>query len=143
VRSRLLLDLNVVLDVLFDRKPHVAAAAAIWSGIERGRAVGFLPAHSFTTIHYLAERARGRRFARQTVVDLLTVFRVAAVNEQVVRRAVDLEWPDFEDAVSASCALVAKCHAIVTRDPKGFAGATPPVLDPAAALSLLKNSRDG
>ena len=140
MRRRLLLDLNVVLDVLLDRKPHVAAAAALWGGIERGRAIGFLAAHAFTTVHCLASRARGRRFAQQAVVDLLSVFRVAAVNEGVVRRAADLSWPDFEDAVSASCAVTAKCYAIVTRDPAGFRGAALPVIDPAAALSLLDGS---
>jgi len=139
VRSRLLLDLNVVLDVLLDRKPHATSAAALWSGIERGRAIGFLPAHGFMTVHYLADR--GRRFARQTVVDLLSVFRVAPVNAQVIHRAADLGWPDFEDAVTAACAVAVKCHAIVTRDPKGFAGATLPVVEPAAALSFLEKSR--
>lgn len=141
MRSRLLLDLNVVLDVLLDRKPHAAVASVLWAGIERGEATGFLPAHGFTTIHYLAERARGRGFARQTVVDLVSVFRVAAVDQLVIRRAADLDWPDFEDAVSAACAASAKCDAIVTRDPAGFAGATLPVVDPAAALPFLNRSR--
>jgi hypothetical protein len=74
-------------------------------------------------------------------MDLVSVFRVAAVDQMVIRRAADLDWPDFEDAVSAACAASAKCDAIVTRDPAGFVGATLPVVDPAAALALLNRSR--
>ena len=101
---QLLLDLNVVLDVLLDRKPHVEPAAALWAAIESGRADGLLPAHGFTTIHDLARQARGPRFARQTLEDVLRVFGVAPVDTGVVRSALGLAWTDFEDAVCAAAA---------------------------------------
>jgi predicted nucleic acid-binding protein len=66
--TRRLIDLNVVLDVLLDRRPHVVAAARVWEAIETGRFQGVLPAHAFTTVHYLAARARGRAFARRTLL---------------------------------------------------------------------------
>ncbi len=134
---RLLLDLNVILDVLLDRKPHATAASALWSRIEGGGATGYLAAHGITTIHYLAARARGRRFARQIVEDLLTVFRIVAVDEESLRRALSLSLPDFEDAVCCACAAAADCEAIVTRDPRGFRGSPTPAIDPATALEWL------
>lgn len=137
-----MVDLNVVLDVLLEREPHAAAAAGLWAAIERKNAVGFLPAHGFTTIHYLAQRARGARFARQTIADLLSVFRVASLGEGTLRKALELSWSDFEDAVCATCAAASKCHAIVTREPGGFRGATLPVIDPAAAVVWLSRRED-
>ncbi|HEY3202509.1 MAG TPA: PIN domain-containing protein [Thermoanaerobaculia bacterium] len=137
MRRRFLLDLNVVLDVLLERRPHVASAAALWAAIERGLADGLLPAHALTTIHYLAGRARGARFARQTVGDLLDVFPIAPVDQKVLRHALGLPLKDFEDAVCAACATVAKCDAIVTRDPTGFRGSSIPAIDPATAVALL------
>ena len=50
---RLLFDLDVVLDVLFERTPHVTAAGAMWWASKNGAVVGRLPAHGFTTVHYL------------------------------------------------------------------------------------------
>ena len=44
---------------------------------------------------------------------------------------------DLEDNVSMACAEVAGLDAIVTRDPRGFAGSTIPVLSPAQRLALL------
>jgi len=134
----LLFDLNVVLDVLLDRKPHATSAAALWSRVERGDVAGYLAAHGITTIHYLAKRARGKRFARQTVEDLLSVFEVAAVDEKTIRQALSLPLADFEDAVCAASAAAANCEAIVTRDPAGFRDSPVTPIDPATALAWLQ-----
>ena len=135
--KKVLLDVNVVLDVLLDRPMHAGPAALLWGAVERGAAIGYLPAHGITTIYYLARRARGRPFARRVVEDLLSVFRTARLDEPVLRRALALSLPDFEDAVCAASAAGAGCDAIATRDPAGFEKAPLPVLDPAAALAWL------
>lgn len=135
----LLLDLNVILDVILDRRPDAHAAAALWGAIEGGQGRGLIPAHGITTIFYLIEKARGGAFARKGVERLISVFGVAPVNEAVVRRALAFAWPDFEDAVCAAAAEASGCEAIVTRDPSGFPDAPLPVVDPIAALSWLKS----
>lgn len=135
--KKLLLDLNVVLDVILDRRPGSVAAARLWSALERGQGRGVIPAHGVTTIFYVLEKARGAAFARQGVERLIGVFRVAAVNDDVVRRALVFAWPDFEDAVCVAAAEASGCDAIVSRDPAGFPNAPLPVIDPAAALSWL------
>lgn len=134
----LLLDLNVILDVILDRRPDADAAAALWGAIEAGQGRGLIPAHGITTIFYLIEKARGGVFARKGIERLISVFGVAPVNEAVVRRALAFAWPDFEDAVCAAAAEASGCEAIVTRDPRGFPDAPLPVVDPIAALSWLK-----
>lgn len=135
--KKLLLDINVVLDVMLERRRHAEPAAAVWRAVELGVATGFVPAHGLTTAYYLARRARGPSFARRVVEELLSVFRAARVDDQVLRQALALSWPDFEDAVCAACAVAAGCEVIVTRDPRGFRNAPLPCLDPGAALAWL------
>ncbi len=132
----LLLDLNVLLDVILDR-PQAPPAARVWATLERGAGQGLVPAHGITTIFYVVERARGHAFAHEATAQLVDVFSVAAVDQHVVRRALALAWPDFEDAVCAAAAESAGCDAIVTRDPRGFVGSPVPTLDPTAALGWL------
>jgi predicted nucleic acid-binding protein len=135
--TRVLLDVNVVLDVLLDRKPHVERSAAVWSAVERGRAEGLLSAHAVTTLHDLNARAVGPRLARETTEALLSVFDVAAVDGPVLNAALALGWTDFEDAVTAAAARRAKCDAIVTRNPRDFKGTPVRVLGPAEAAAWL------
>jgi len=135
--TRLLFDLNVVLDVLFDRRPHVEAAAGLWAAIERGEAEGMIAAHGVTTLHYLVARAASPVFARRCVANVLTVFAVAPVDAKVLSDALALEFTDFEDAVCAAAASANQCQAIVTRDRRGFKKARLPALTPAEALAIV------
>ena len=93
--KRVLLDVNVILDVLLDRKPFADRSSAVWSAVERGDAEGLLSAHAVTTLHYLNTRAVGVRMATETTDALLSVFDVAPVDEAVLRAAMSLEWKDF------------------------------------------------
>ena len=79
-----------------------------------------VPAHGVTTIFYLLEKARDAAFAREGIERLISVFAVAQVDDNVVRRALALAWPHFEDAVCAAAAEASGCDALVTRDPEGL-----------------------
>lgn len=138
---RILVDLDVVLDVLLERTPHAAAAAALWRAVERHEVEALLPAHGFTTVFYLAGRHRDASFAHRVVSELATVFGVAPVDASVIRRALDLGWPDFEDAVCAAAAEAATCDAIVSRDRQDFIGSPLEVIEPAEAVAWVAAAR--
>ncbi|NQW05205.1 MAG: PIN domain-containing protein [Acidobacteria bacterium] len=141
--TRLLLDINLVLDVLLDRHPDAEDASAVWSAVESGQAVGLLSAHAMTTVHYLNAKAVGPKMAGKTTEALLSVFDVAVVDEAVLRSAAAMGWRDFEDAVTTAAAIRSKCDAIVTRNTKDFRKAPIRVLSPAeAAASLTNRGRD-
>ena len=135
--KRLLLDVNLILDVLLDRKPHAEAASDVWAAVETGRATGYLSAHAVTTIHYLNAKAVGTKMAGATTEALLSVFDIAVVDEAVLRSAAALGWRDFEDAVTASAAIRSRCDAIVTRNPKDFAKASIRVMAPREAAAAV------
>jgi len=134
--KRLLLDLNVLLDVVLER-PGAPVAARVFAALENGLGEGCVPAHGVTTIFYVVARAQGRAFAAQAIDGLLRTFTIAPLDEDVLRRAVALDWPDFEDAVCAASAEAGRCDAIVTRDARGFAGSPIQAIDPATALAWL------
>ena len=137
---RLLFDMNVVLDVLLDRKPFVEASSAAWEVVERGDAKGMLSAHAVTTLHYLNAKTVGVRMATETTEAMLTVFEVAPIDEAVLLRAVALKWPDFEDAVTAAAARRAKCDAVVTRNPRDFKGAPIRILTPSETVAVIETT---
>ena len=136
--TRILVDTTVVLDVLFDRKPRVAASAAVWAAVESGSAEGLLASHAVTTIHYLVRKEHGLAKARGTLGAILPVFGVATVDGTVVHEALRLPGLDFEDSVTAAAARLAGCDLIVTRDLSGFRGSPVRVLTPEEAAPLLR-----
>lgn len=136
--KRLLVDINVLLDAILVRPLHAGKAAGIWDAVEGGRVTGVVSAHEVTTLFYLLARARGAVAASRAVADVLRLFEVAPVDEQVLRRALNLGWADFEDAVSVAAAEEVACDFIVSRDPAGFRMSPVETVDPASALALLE-----
>jgi predicted nucleic acid-binding protein len=136
---RILFDTNVVLDVLLDRIPFVAASASIWNIAERKQSEGLLAAHAVTTIFYIVQKQQGNAAAKRTVASLLQVFGVAAIDDSAIRDALLSPIPDFEDSVTASAASRAKCDFIVTRDPKGFQTSQVPAFAPEALIALIRS----
>ena len=138
---RVLLDVNVVLDVLLDRRPFAEPASAVWAAVETGAAEGVLAAHSLTTLYYLNAKMAGQRMARDTTEALLSVFDVAAVDKTVLADAVRLGWADFEDAVTAAAARRSRCDVIVTRNSRDFRRSPVRVLTPSEAMAWIATSR--
>ena len=136
--TKALFDANVVLDILLERKPHVEPSAVAFAAIETGLAEGLLAGHAVTTIHYLIRKEMPAPKARRILSAILRVLRVAPVDDDVIRVALGLPSPDFEDAVTAAAALQAGCDYIITRDPKGFAGSPVRFLAPEQFVPILR-----
>lgn len=134
---KLLLDINVLLDVLLLRDPWAEAAAELLSEIEHEKAEGVVAGHTLTTIHYIVSRAQDRQAAAAAITDLLRILEIVPVEKEDFIQALVLPIDDFEDAVQAAAALKVGAEYIVTRDEKGFRGAGTPAVTPGAALSLL------
>ena len=116
----ILVDLNVVLDVVQKREPHYRASAAILGAVVRGNLDAALPAHAFTTVHYIVTRYQNRAKADEVIDWLLRYFHVATTGHGELARARELNWPDFEDAVVAANAESMRCETIVTRNVTDF-----------------------
>ena len=78
--KRVLVDVNVILDVLLDRSPHAVASRAIWAAIELKWAEGFLAAHAVTTLDYLMRKELGGAGSRRALRALLRIFTVAGMS---------------------------------------------------------------
>jgi predicted nucleic acid-binding protein len=132
-----LLDTNTVLDVLLERSPWHHDADQIWQAGDAGQITGYLTATSFTNIYYIARRVVHIARAQAAIGLCLATFAVAPVDRETLLRAAELPGNDFEDNVQIACAVIAGLDAIVTRDPKGFAGSPVLVLTPAELLARL------
>jgi predicted nucleic acid-binding protein len=136
---KLAFDTNVVLDVLLERAPFAGAARQLWAAVEKGRVEGVIAAHALTTVWYLVAESKSSASARGVVALVARVFGVSTVDATVVRRALELDFRDFEDAVCAAAAEAAACDLIVTRDRKDFGSSPVTAVDPITALALVED----
>lgn len=139
---RVLFDTNVLLDSLLQRQPFANAAGRLIGRVELRVIEGFLGATTVTTLHYLLAKVRGPRAALGTVRRLLTIFRVAPVDDKTLVLAAGLPFDDFEDAVLYQSALLVEVDAIVTRDPRGFRKAEIAVYSPPGLEEVLPRLPD-
>ncbi len=134
---RVLLDVNVVLDVLASREPFADDAEAVLRHVEARSIEGLVAAHTNTTLHFLLAQSIGKTRAGRVLTDLLHLVRVVPVDEDRIRHALALNWTDFEDAVQAACAEKAEADYLVTRDKKGFRRSPVKTVTPAELLALI------
>lgn len=133
----ILVDLNVLLDVIQRREPHYPASAAVLDEVVRERVHAILPAHVFTTLHFIVGRHQSDTAAHKVVDWLLAHFDVASVGRAELMRARALGWGDFEDGVVAAAAESSGCVQIVTRNVRDFVGSPVPAVTPEEFLVTL------
>ena len=134
---RVLLDTNVVLDLLLQRDPWRAQAEALAQAGAEGRIQPHVSASSITDIFYISRRLVGAEQARRVVRACLDSLQVVGVTRELLDAAERRPGLDLEDNLQIECAVAAGLEAIVTRDPRGFAGSPVAVLTPAELLARL------
>lgn len=132
-----LLDVNVILDVLTDRQPWADASARVLGLVERGKAEGYLAAHTVTTLYYLLSTYRNPEVARRMIRVLLQLLTVVPVDGERLLHALDLPLSDYEDAVQVACGERQGVDLIVTRNRGDFRGIDLDVLSPAELLARM------
>lgn len=136
-KARLLIDTNVVLDLLYDRKPFADAAARVMEHCRQHREDAFVAAHAMTTIFYLYAKDRGVEAARVALLDLGSLVQVAPIDQVVIDKALTLPYRDFEDAVTMMAAVGVDADYVITRNLNDFKHGPLPALAPAELLQGL------
>ncbi len=140
--TRVLLDINVVLDVFLARGPWLADSTAVIQANFDGTITAYLSAASLPTIFYLVRRNSDLTKAFTVVKECLKSFQIVAVDRQALEHALTLPGSDYADNLQVACAFLNQLDAIVTRDPRGFTGSPIAALTPADLLAQLSKPAD-
>lgn len=134
---KILIDANIALDVLLERQPFCDAGTKVL-GLSKGGVELFLSASTVTDIYYIIRRERkSKEIAVTLVKNILANVDIAAVTGSAIRRAIALEWDDFEDAVQYAAGEDIEVDFIVTRNTSDFVRSSIPALEPDALLKII------
>ena len=133
---KILLDTNVVLDVLLDRRPYLEDSyGTIKKALEKGHIL-YISAAAATDIFYVLRKALGsNKEALKKMKVFMKVFSFAKVDEDDIIKAFSSKINDFEDAVVDAVALSLKADLIITRNDKDFRYANVKVMTPAEYIN--------
>jgi predicted nucleic acid-binding protein len=133
------LDTNIIIDIFAARAPHDLAAIELYRLAKENKIKIYISAESYTTIYYLL---RINKITHNKCLlifqDLLKTTSVIATDENIINKAINIGFDDFEDGVQfISAKTNSKISLIVTRDKKGFKKSDIPVVDAIQALLMF------
>jgi predicted nucleic acid-binding protein len=117
---RVVLDLNVILDVLLTRHDSLECSEVL-SLARSGAIEAILPAHALTTIYYISRKKLNDDEVRKELRAILNILTVASLDRATSQKALDSPLADFEDAVVVETAIQVNADFIVTRNLHDFA----------------------
>ena len=131
-KLRVMVDINVILDVLENRNGRVMDAAKTCAVCGGGmRAIGFVPPHAVTTIYYIVRKRGGKALADKAIDWLLTLFKVSDCGTDEFKAARTSGIDDYEDAVVVASAQKTGCDYIVTRNTVHFKNSPISIVSPS------------
>jgi len=115
-----MIDTNIVLDLLLNRSPFVDDAVKLFEQAEKKRIVAYITANSVTDLVYILRKAYSLTEIKEHLRKMFTFISIAAITPGDIGDALDLNAPDFEDALLMQCARRYEVDIIVTRNIKDF-----------------------
>ena len=117
---RVLLDTNIVYDICRKRPFDENGLLGLKIMQAFGDVELWVSAQSYTDLFYLARKEIGSLDSQDLLEGTFGWLKACSVEEEDVKHALDLRWPDFEDALINVCAEKLKADYLITRDAQGF-----------------------
>ena len=132
-----LIDTNVILDVLCKRAGFYEHAVQILKCCEVGKITGVISALTIPNIVYIMRKELDSQTTKDVVEKLQLLFSVADLKAEDIKKALALDFSDFEDALQSVCAQRVRADYLVTRNKKDFAASPVPAIEPAELLERI------
>jgi len=134
-----LIDTNVVMDSLLQRKPFSQNADEIIDMCESGEVQGFLACHTFPNVFYILRKHYSIEERKDILFLLAKTFTVIGIDAEMILSAINSEnFHDIEDSLQTECAAKMNLDYIITRDSSGFVESKIPAISPDEFLKKMK-----
>jgi predicted nucleic acid-binding protein len=136
--KKVFVDTNILVDLLADRQPFSKFAIELFELSENGKVRLFTSSHAIATTYYILKKYITENKLRETILDLLELVSVIAVDLPILKKGLLSTHKDFEDAIQIFAAgTIADMDFIVTRNIKDYKNVGIAVLPPDEILNHL------
>ena len=134
---KVLIDTNVVLDVLCKREGFYEDAARIMKYCEVNKITGVISALTIPNIVYIMRKELDAQKTRDVIEKLQLVFTIADLKSDDIKKALSMNFKDFEDALKSECASRIKADYIITRNIRDFINSKVTAIKPTELLERI------
>lgn len=134
---KVLIDTNIILDVLCKRPEFYEDSARIFKLCEVKKITGVISALSIPNIMYILRKELDADKTKEVLDNLMLIFSVADLKADDLKKAADMKFKDFEDAIQSVCASRIKANYIVTRNIKDFSESRVTAIKPTELLERI------
>jgi predicted nucleic acid-binding protein len=138
---RVVLDLNVALDVLLARDEFLESTEILLLASAR-KIEAIMPLHGITTVFYFCRKQKSEIAARNQISALLESVHIFSISQEDVAKAIHSPVRDFEDAIVAETARISDADYILTRDISDFRESFVPAITPTQFLEMFFRERN-
>jgi predicted nucleic acid-binding protein len=119
--KRILIDSDVILDLLLDRKPFCEDSLAIIYACEQKQLQGFVTPVIIANVYYIFRQKASHVTVTEQLKLLLNIISVLNMDQKQVLAALDSKFTDFEDALQYFSAIQSnKVDVIITRNTSDY-----------------------
>lgn len=134
---KILIDTNVILDVLCNRREFIEDSAKIFKLCEVKKLTGYISALTIPNIVYIMRKELDEQRIREIIEKLALVFDIVDLKSEDLKKAATLDFNDYEDAVQSVQATRIKADYIVTRNIKDYKDSKVMAIKPAELFERL------
>ena len=138
--QKIFLDTNIVIDFLGERANFYQPAAKILTLADQKKIEIYTSPTAISNTYYLLSRFENTKIALEKIRKFKVLCSISMMDDEVIEKAINSNFKDFEDAMQYFSALASNCDLIVTRNEKDFKNALIPVLNGESYLETLKKN---
>lgn len=132
--NKVFVDTDVILDLLARRIPHFHFSAVLFTFAEMKKLELYTTPLILANTFYILRKQLGNDSAKNAVRKLRILLHVIYSTESVIDKALNSDFPDFEDAIQYYTALEYQIPVILTRNIRDYKKASIVVQTPESYL---------
>lgn len=135
--NKILIDTNILLDYLLERKPFFEDAKNVILSCADGKVQGCISAHSIPNIFFILRKDYSLAERREILSNICSIFDVEGIDKAKLLTGLKNEtFFDFEDCLQMECAKAYGAEYIVTRNISDYVTSEVKAILPKDYLSL-------
>ena len=134
--ARVFIDTDVIIDFLANRKPFSENAAILFNRMEKKEIEGYTSAQSISNLYYILRKYSSNKRALEALRELTELIGILPVNAEIIGKALQSAFADFEDGIQYFCAEAGQADVIITRNVRDYKGVRIAVMTPDMVAKL-------